>query len=601
MSRSEMPERLPEEFRDIWEALRQADEESPSRQALARRLGASTHTIQRILVDGEVPRLSETRNTRVRRAWVRILTRLALAVGRKPREWIEMVGIPYDDDARSTSEDAVRKAKARVVRAISALGGGTTGQEDGITGPGDWVSEAMGVMPESAWPDHVRIGLAARGVFSGHLDSLGGSFLEMFVRRLAGAVNPSMQLRIQNLEEREVVSGLLSSRAKLDLGVGITETVHRRYLGLTFVPIPGISMRLGAICLKGRDSARCLPEWRHAILPGQMKDRYFLVTSNDVAHDYLIGQCGIAPREILARSVSNPGRIGKILLEETGNHPDHWIIFVDGDDVCGLVANNLEGTGGFLKRYSVEDLPGAKEECPRYPVGIALRMGAGHWRGLLEAARNEELLGGSARRTAYLYASLMIASFLDRNPAGLPHIPKLRGTVELTHFEKAVPEFQEVLFRNLIVGLKQVLLSRLESEGGAEGADALESRATERATAYAEALIPHEWLQAIEEALIRSETAETYRSSVSIPPRARGEWFPWCQSCSISLADEHNRGVSEHFCRFCSDEEGKLKSRSKVQNLIARWFERWQENLNHDEAMRRAGFFMRAMPAWSHN
>jgi hypothetical protein len=38
-----------------------------------------------------------------------------------------------------------------------------------------------------------------------------------------------------------------------------------------------------------------------------------------------------------------------------------------------------------------------------------------------------------------------------------------------------------------------------------------------------------------------------------------------------------------------------------VQNLIARWFERWREDLTHDEAMRRAGLFMTAMPAWSRN
>ena len=34
-----------------------ADAESPSRNALAKRLGVSTHTIQRILVDGDVPEL----------------------------------------------------------------------------------------------------------------------------------------------------------------------------------------------------------------------------------------------------------------------------------------------------------------------------------------------------------------------------------------------------------------------------------------------------------------------------------------------------------------------------------------------------------------
>jgi hypothetical protein len=184
----------------------------------------------------------------------------------------------------------------------------------------------------------------------------------------------------------------------------------------------------------------------------------------------------------------------------------------------------------------------------------------------------------------------MIASFFDRNPAGLPNTPKLRGMVGITHFQKATPEFQGVLFRHLVVELKQVLLARLDAEGTAESADALDSRATERAAAYAEALIPRGWLQTIE---------RDHGSPASVTPRVQREWLPWCRSCSISLEDEHNRGASDRFCRFCADEEGRLKSRSKVQNLIARWFERWQENLNHDDAMRRAGIFMRAMPAWS--
>jgi hypothetical protein len=251
--------------------------------------------------------------------------------------------------------------------------------------------------------------------------------------------------------------------------------------------------------------------------------------------------------------------------------------------------------------YSIEYLPGADEECPGYPVGIVLRTGARHWASLLEAARDEELLGGSSRRTARLYASLMIASFQDRNPSGLPDAPRLSGMVGIIDFGNAGPGFREVLFRNLVVGLKRALLARLELEGTAESADALDSRATERAAAYSEALIPRGWLRTIEASLLRSETDGAVGAARPSISRAPGEWPSWCISCSISLEDEHNRGRSDLFCRFCSDEEGRLKSRSKVQNLIARWFERWQENLNHDEAMRRAGLFMTAMPAWSDN
>jgi hypothetical protein len=587
------PEKLPEEFGGIWNALREADEQSPSRQALALKLGVSTHTIQRILVDGSVPLLSETGSTRVRRAWVRILTRLAMNMDREPREWIEAVGIPFDDDMAGISEAEAIKVMARR--------NGSTYSQSGTARRVRPMTGVMATAPGIAWPAEIRAGLMVRGTLASNLESHGGSFLEVFLQRLVGAVNPGTRLGIQHMEEDAIVRDLLTRGTKLDVGAGIAGTVHRCYLGLTFVPIPGIITRLGAFCLKTKDRAGAVPDWREAVSPGRVKNRHFLVPAGDVAHEYLQGQCGIAPEEIVTIKAAGPDRIARALLKETRSHPDKWVIFVGGDDRCALIADSLESRRGSRKTYSVEYLSGAQEDCPRYPVGIALRTGAGPWASLLEAARDDELLGASRRRTARLYASLLIASFLDRNPAGLPEVLKTRGMIGITDFEKATPEFQEVLFRNLVLELKQVLLARLDLEGTAESADALDSRATERAAAYAEALIPRGWLRVIEAPLMRSEGVEAHGSARPAISPVPGEWPHWCQSCSISLEDEHNRGGSDRFCRFCSDEEGRLKSRSKVQNLIARWFERWQENLNHDEALMRAGLFMRAMPAWSDN
>jgi hypothetical protein len=74
-----------------------------------------------------------------------------------------------------------------------------------------------------------------------------------------------------------------------------------------------------------------------------------------------------------------------------------------------------------------------------------------------------------------------------------------------------------------------------------------------------------------------------------------------CQSCSVSLLDEHNAGVSDRYCRYCADEQGQLKPRDEVRRLIARWMGHWQGNLSEEEAMRRADAFMSVMPAWSNN
>lgn len=90
------PESLPLAFREIWVALADAQRSARSRQELARRLRVSTGTLQRILVSGDVPDF-EAAGARVTRAWARTITRLAIAVGRDARSWIEMVGIPWNE------------------------------------------------------------------------------------------------------------------------------------------------------------------------------------------------------------------------------------------------------------------------------------------------------------------------------------------------------------------------------------------------------------------------------------------------------------------------------------------------------------------------
>ena len=98
----EPPEGLPEGLRDLWNCLH--DEATlTSRGALARRLGVSTHTLQRVLVDGALPRFDRC-SVRQTRSWTRTLARLARHFGRAPRRWIEAAGIPWTADARMIAE-----------------------------------------------------------------------------------------------------------------------------------------------------------------------------------------------------------------------------------------------------------------------------------------------------------------------------------------------------------------------------------------------------------------------------------------------------------------------------------------------------------------
>ncbi|MBD3337364.1 MAG: hypothetical protein GF355_17765, partial [Candidatus Eisenbacteria bacterium] len=113
MTEPTAPSNLPSGYRPIWRALQVAARQAGSRQALAKRLGVATHTLQRLLVDGNVPDFPRTSNRRVIRAWVRTLSRLAAHFNVPAREWIEGVGIDWEDEIAALAEEVQRKAAPR--------------------------------------------------------------------------------------------------------------------------------------------------------------------------------------------------------------------------------------------------------------------------------------------------------------------------------------------------------------------------------------------------------------------------------------------------------------------------------------------------------
>lgn len=72
-----------------------------------------------------------------------------------------------------------------------------------------------------------------------------------------------------------------------------------------------------------------------------------------------------------------------------------------------------------------------------------------------------------------------------------------------------------------------------------------------------------------------------------------------CHSCGIPLSVPGVQGPAEHYCAMCADEAGNLKSREEVRRGIAQWLQSRQPNLDEDEAFRRAGHYLKAMPAWA--
>jgi hypothetical protein len=576
MSHDVMPDRLPESFREVWLALKDADEASPSRQGLAHRLGISTHTIQRILVSGEVPAFPETGNTRIVRAWARILTRLAHHLGRQPREWIEMVGIAWDEDIRKASEVVLENLLGR-----------SYGQRPAPAAEAD----SFAVSPAGpAWPDCIRIGVVQRPPFSESLSTQPWSFMETYARRLVGAIAPGGKLRLQDLDEQATVLGLTQTRPSLDLGVGVIETVHRRSLGLEFVAVPGWHIRLSAVCINQRDGSRQMPGWDQVISSVGSKDLYYMVRGGDVAEHFLMGQCGVPTERLLVRPTRGEDETARVLFRETRRREEDWVILVDEHETCLDVIEELELQQDFTKSFSARELVGAPDECPTYRLGVAVRPRASGWRNLIGMATDDELFGTSLNQTARLYADLMTAGNHLRPDVEPGRPDRYAAPVRPVAFEQASPVFQREVCRGIIRILAGWLAARPETRRGLTSDDAIESRSFALATASARTLIPDEWLPALE-----GEQERLAPRKAAIPEPAH------CRSCSVSLISDHNRGVSDCYCRYCSDEEGRLKPRGEVRELIAHWFEEWQGDISHEEAVRRAKIFMEAMPAWSNN
>jgi hypothetical protein len=99
-------------------------------------------------------------------------------------------------------------------------------------------------------------------------------------------------------------------------------------------------------------------------------------------------------------------------------------------------------------------------------------------------------------------------------------------------------------------------------------------------------LLPGSSLTMSEDTPMRSDGADLYNGV-------------FCHSCLAPLSDPDNRGASDLYCRYCSDESGQLLPRPEVLEVMTDWFMQWQPSLDREEARRRADSYMSAMPAWN--
>jgi hypothetical protein len=72
----------------------------------------------------------------------------------------------------------------------------------------------------------------------------------------------------------------------------------------------------------------------------------------------------------------------------------------------------------------------------------------------------------------------------------------------------------------------------------------------------------------------------------------------FCFSCAVPLTPEVV-SPNAQYCKHCADEHGVLHSREIIQSGIAQWLMMIQPELAKEIADERAGYYLKAMPAWA--
>lgn len=552
------PRGLPSGYREVHRWVRQEEERCASRAELARTLGVSTHTLQRLLVDGDVPDFTRPQGRRLVLAWVRTLTTLAARFRQDPRAWIEGVGIAWDDRVERAAAAAVERRQGRPASASAA--------PDPL--------EAVRARARRGDAAPVEAVLVDRPFFADPLPD-GRSFLQACVEMTIGAVDPAWGVRWRTGSPAEAAALLSQPGGEPHLVAGLLETAQLKARGIAFVRLPGWRVPLRALWV---DRGGEPPVWEE-LTQGRPETARFLVRAEDPAETIVRRHWGAPPARVLVRDRSGAEALARELLEEMRRRPGGVVFVADGPTV-DRVAELVEALDGFHPDGSARIIAPPPYSVPGYPLAIAVRAGAERWRELLEHAWREDLMGALRAETAALHAAILALG--ARSVAAAPDdVPAGPGSVTVDAVPGAGADFDRVVVQRLLTAV---------AEAAQPGRD--RAGAWDRAIHVAHATVPDEWIPQLE-AVALGMRAEAIRESGE-PHRP---FHAFCRSCATSLL--HAAGKSPCYCRHCSDETGRLRTRAEVQKLLAEWMQAWQGGLSDEEAMERARVFMSTMPAWA--
>lgn len=454
------PRKLPTGYRPVWERVSALDRELRSRRLLAHRLGLSTHTLQRLLVRGDVPRLDRDANPRVRRSWIGIVTRLADHFGIDPREWLDGLGVTWTGSV----PDVVQAARARPAAVES--------------------------------PAAIEVRVPGGGALD-LAEGTSGGFASRLATRLVRSVWPDADLRVRS-EAGAILTGVASSTGPT-LEVGRLDTPSARAAGDTLLPIPGLRVRTGVVVVGPLPLA---PTWDRLTIPGA-DGCTWRVPRSSPHHDHLRIHDEVRTDAV---SVIDGRDVDELADGWTAAGEPTWLV-TDALTATG-VRDRLAGTGTEARLEVLVD-PAA----PTFPLAIGVRAAASVG-SLLAHAHTDALFGSAAHATGRLYADLLTLLWA-RCPSGTEGPDGSRAPITLDPFEGASPVFRNGLVTHLVARMALALHPLRFVRGVPRDLAAARREAHFRAWTHARAMVPVAWVDEVRATAAERDLGERACASCS--------------------------------------------------------------------------------------
>lgn len=242
-------------------------------------------------------------------------------------------------------------------------------------------------------------------------------FAKRYIRMVIGSIDPTWVVDDEPAVDSipAAINGLVKDPNEFDMIVGLYDTPARRSLGLSFVPIPGFRVPVGAVTKKTSNIG-----WKSIIDPRNSGQVHGVALEEEIGYYVIAGASGYpeASRTLLARHDQDEIAVEFIGVLEKYKTSNTDVFFIADrftcDGLIDLVHSYRSGRKDLPVSLESVDLPDLKlvekeeeEWAPAYPVAIALRADSDKLEKFMRQAVCVDVFRNAALRAARFYYDLL--------------------------------------------------------------------------------------------------------------------------------------------------------------------------------------------------